>query len=139
MGCVLRIAGSKSAVRAFTARTSLPVCRVFIKGEPMFPGMKRLTRITGFNIDVSSASGTDHKAQVRDALRFFKRHALELRRLRAAFPRAKPELDFSIWVTAPPETFTHSYWLPPPLLTLAAQCGVTIRFSFYPTQEEEAG
>src|ERR1039457_7246964 len=67
--------------------------------------------------------------KVRDAVRFFKRHALELRRLRAAFPRAKPELDFSIWVTAPPETFTHSYWLPPPLLTLAAHYGVTDRKS----------
>ena len=139
MGCVLRVSGSKTAVRSFTARTSLPVCRVFIKGEPLFPGRERLTRITGFNVTVSDASGSDHDAQVRDALRFFKKHAAELRRFKAAFGHGKPELDFSIWVTAPPETFTHSYWLPPSLLKLAAQSGFTIRLSFYPTQEEEAG
>jgi hypothetical protein len=133
MSCVLRIAGSRAAVRSFTARTSLPVCRVFIAGEPLLSGSPKLTRVTGFNVSVSLAPGTDLPAQVRDALRFFKKHAGELRRLRAAFKRGSPELDFGIWVMAPPETYTHSYWLPPRLLKLAAECGFTIRLSLYPT------
>ena len=134
MSCVLRVAGSKAAVRSFTARTSLPVCRVFIAGEPLLPGSAKLTRVTGFNVSVSTAPGTDLPAQVRDALRFFKRHVRELRRMRAAFKRGSPELDFSIWVLAPPETLTHSYWLPPQLLKLAAEFGFTIRLSLYPTE-----
>jgi len=70
MGCVLRVAGSKSAVQAFTARTSLPVARVFIQGAPVLPGAAKLTRGSGFNVGVSSAPGTDLARQVRDAERF---------------------------------------------------------------------
>jgi hypothetical protein len=133
MSCVLRVAGSKSAVRKFAARTSLPVCRVFIAGEPIWPGSNRLTRVTGLNISVSDAPGSDLPAQVKETLVFFRKHARELRRISAAFPRSSPELDFSIWVTAPPETYTHSYRLPPQLLKLAGAYGFTARLSLYPT------
>jgi len=133
MSCVLRVAGSKAAVRSFTARTSLPVCRVFIAGEPLLAGGSKLTRVTGFNVDVSSAPGTDLPEQVRDAIRFFKRHARELRRMRTAFRRGSPELDFTVSVSEPSSTFTHSYRLPPALTELASAYGFTVRLSLYPT------
>lgn len=134
MSCVLRVAGSKAAVRSFTARTSLPVYRVFFTGEPLLPGKPKLARTTGFNVSVSSAPGSDVPAQVRDAIRFCKKHAAELRRMRAAFKRGSAELDFSVWATEPSSTFTHSYRLPPSLMELAARYGFTVRLSIYPTE-----
>jgi hypothetical protein len=132
MGCVLRVSGSKSAVRAFTTRTALPVCKVFIAGEPLWPGARRLTNINAFNVAVSAAPGTDLAAQVRDALRFLKKHARELRRMKAAFRHGRPELDFAIWVKTPAEICMHSYQLPPSLLKLAGDHGFTVRLSLYP-------
>ncbi|MGA7990946.1 MAG: hypothetical protein WCC53_05890 [Thermoanaerobaculia bacterium] len=109
------------------------MCKVFVAGEPLWPGATRLTRINAFNIAVSSAPGTDLSAQVRDALRFIKKHARELRRLKATFPHGKPELDFAIWVKTPAETYTQSYQLPPALLKLAGDHGFAVRLSLYPT------
>jgi hypothetical protein len=131
-GCVLRVSGSAAAVKAFTARTSLPVVRVFIKGQPLHSGAA-LVHKSGFNVNVSSAPGTDLARQVRDAQRFITRHARELRRMEAAFKRATPTLDFGVSVEETPEQYTHSYQLPPSFLKLAGQFGFRVQLSLYPT------
>jgi hypothetical protein len=133
MGCVLRVPGSTIAVKSFTARTSLPVLRVFIKGELRRPGAPERVRASGFNVDVSSAPLTDLARQVRDAQRFMTRHARELRRLKAAFKRATPVLDFGLSVEDTPETYVRSYELPPTFLKLAGTFGFRVQLSLYPT------
>jgi hypothetical protein len=137
-GCVLRVPGSTAAVKAFTARTSLPVAHVFIKGEPVLPGIAKRSRASGFNVTVSLAPGTDLARQVRDAQRFMTRHACELRRMKAAFKRATPVLDFGLFVEDTPEKYIHSYQLPPSFLKLAGQLGFHVQLSLYPTAAPSA-
>jgi hypothetical protein len=129
-GCILRVSGSTKIVRAFTARTSLPVCAVFIHGEPVSSGTKRLVKGSGFNVTVGRAKGS-LAAQVRSAMRFFNNHAIELRRMEAAFKRGSPVLDFGLSVFE--NQFVHSYRLPPAFLKLAGQHGFHVRISLYPT------
>jgi hypothetical protein len=133
MGCVLRVPGSTIAVKSFTARTSLPVLRVFIKGELRRPGAPERIRASGFNVDVSSAPLTDLARQVWDAQRFMTRHARELRRLKAAFKRATPVLDFGLSVEDTPEIYVRSYELPPTFLKLAGTFGFRVQLTLYPT------
>ena len=134
-GCILRVTGSTVGVRAFTARTSLPVIRVFIKGEPRSPGARERTRASGFNVTVSSAPGTDLVRQFRDAQRFMTRHARELRRLTSSFKRATPVLDFGVSLEDNPNQYVRSYQLPPAFLKLVGTFGLRVQLSVYPTSE----
>src|SRR5580658_3678385 len=81
-GTVLRVQGSKAGVVQFLARTSWSPSVVFWKGTPRVQSSKRLSTTNGFNISVSSSSGLDLPAQVRDVSKFLRRHHAEIRRLR---------------------------------------------------------
>ena len=134
-GCVLRVAGSSAAVRAFASRTSLPVIKVFIKGQPVVPGSAQVARRSGININVSSASGYQLSSQVRDAQRFIRRHLRELRHLTRVFKRGTPVLDFGLLQSEAASLVLASYSFPASLIELAGSVGLGVMLSVYPSSD----
>jgi hypothetical protein len=124
-GTVLRVAGRKAAVARFLARTSWNPLTVYWKGQPRFTRSKRLSVVNGFNVSVSSASSLN--GQLRDAARFLRKNAVELRRLRRL--GLSSVLDFGVEVTA---TGGPAYCrFPSALLTALASYGVELEVSYY--------
>src|SRR6266516_2619449 len=129
-GCVLRIQSKTSKVEALVKASGLHPIVIHRKGYPRVPGSTNLSPRSGFNVDVSRADGSVQK-QARDAIRFLKRHAAGLGRLRRCKAFGGMTLDFGLYDRATEDRPCHSYRLPVPLIELAGKHGIEIELSFY--------
>jgi hypothetical protein len=130
MSCVLRASGKTFASREYAARTSLPVLKVYARGEPRFrskPDGKKNQR-SGVNISVSDADFTNLKRQIRDAIAFLARHKRALSRLRRSEGLEDLTLDFGV---ADRDVAAQFDYFPADLLLAAGRLGIGIEVSRY--------
>jgi hypothetical protein len=132
MSCVLRAVGRRFDVESDLARSPFRPLAVHRRGEPLLPATRptgRKRSKSGCNIEVSRREFEDLAGQVRDAIRFLKRHAAAVRALRR-FPGVESAtLDFGVaWRDAAAQTdaFPHE------LVTLAGKCELGLDISHYP-------
>jgi len=100
---------------------------VFWKGTPRVQSSKRLSTTNGFNISVSSSSGLDLPAQVRDVSKFLRRHHAEIRRLRRL--RLLLVMDFGVNVRD--QRIFASFRFPLTTIIELAKCGMALEVSYY--------
>ena len=101
MSAILRISGKNLDAKACAQSTTLPVVKVYQRGQPVYPASKLLKKrnhMSGLNIRLTPPDGLDSKLYtlVRRARTMIKRHRAELRRLRK-FPGVQYAcLDFGV-------------------------------------------
>ncbi len=131
MTCILRVSGRQFASRSYAQRTTLPVVKVYVRGEPRLPrsrpnGKNHTT--SGVNIEVSGADFTNFKRQVRDAVSFLTRHRPALRRLARIAGVEELTLDFGL---ADRDVAAQFDYFPPELITAAGSLGIGIEIARY--------
>src|SRR5437870_8988726 len=129
-GCVLRIQSKTSKVESLVEASGLRPIAIHRKGWPRVPGSTHLSPKSGFNVDVSRVDGSVEK-QARDAIRFLKRHAAGLGRLRRCKAFGGMALDFGLYSRATEDRPWPIYRLPATLIELAGKHGIEIELSFY--------
>ena len=137
-GCVLRVQSRTTAVERLLRTSRLKSIIVFRKGEPRAPGSTKLSRQSGFNVDVSRADGA-LEMQTRDAVRFLRRHAAGVSRLRRHRECAGMTLDFGVYDRATTERPWPSYHFPASLIELAGRYRIDIELSFCGPESGQAG
>lgn len=126
-GCILRVE-TKDVDTAVSASGLRPIV-VFRKGTPKAPGASALADCSGFNVEVSRKE--DLEDQVRGAVRFLRRHAVGLQRLRRSRGFCGMALDFGNWYRSTAKAAWPSYHFPPTLVELAGKHGIEIELSLY--------
>lgn len=129
-GCVLRVSGSASKVKKFLAKSSLTPSKVYWRGEPGFPKSRGPSKISGFNVAVSSSAGGALEKQAKQVAHFIRSHTNDMLLLKSlGFKRAV--LDFGLYDLATEERPWPSYSLPASFIELIGGYGFEIQFSFY--------
>lgn len=131
-GCVLRIRTKTWDVDMAVKASGLRPIVIFRKGTPKAPGATTRAKCSGFNVDVSRKE--DLGRQVRDAVRFLRRHAAGLKRLRRSATFGGMALDFGDWYRATGAARWPSYHFPVTLVELAGRHGIEIELSLYGTK-----
>src|SRR5260370_21635056 len=124
MPCVLRISGKQFAAREFADNTRMPVCKVYVRGEPRLPRSQpdgRKNKLSGVNITVSQADFTNLKRQIREALSFLGKYKPALGRVRRAAGVEQITLDFGV---ASRQVAAQFDYFPPELLLAAGELGI---------------
>lgn len=131
MACILRVGGTSFDVDRFLKRSDLVPTRVFRRNEPVSRSSPRgrKYRYSGFNVRVSGAEHLDLSTQVRDALRFLRRHARELRRLARSPGLESATLDFG--VSLEDGLIGGTFLFPKALVELAGQCGLQLEVTVW--------
>jgi len=84
MSCILRVFGRRFDVDRYLAHSPFQAIAVCRRGEPVFsstqPDGRKLTH-SGCNIEVSRRGFADFHGQVRDAIRFLRKHERTIRAL----------------------------------------------------------
>jgi hypothetical protein len=111
---------------------------IFKKGHPRVPGGTVLSRSSGFNVNVSNADGVLQR-QAQDAVRFLKKNARGLARMRRCRAFDGMTLDFGVYYRASTDTPWSSYRLPVALIELAGTHRVELELSFYGVEANGAG
>jgi hypothetical protein len=137
-GCVLRVQSKTSNVEILVKASGLRPVVIHRKGHPRVPGATVLSARSGFNVDVSRADGVVEK-QSRDAIRFLRRHAAGLGRLRRCQSFGAMSLDFGLYDRATELMPWPSYCLPAALIELAGKHGISIELSFYGSGSHDGG
>jgi len=135
-GCVLRIQSKTLKVESLVEASGLRPIVIHRKGWPRVPGGTDLSSQSGFNVDVSRADG-DLEKQARDAIRFLRRHAAGLGRLRRCEAFGGMALDFGIYNRATEDRPWPSYRLPATLIELAGKHRIEIELSFYSPERND--
>lgn len=131
--CVLRVTGENFAIEDFLKNSSLKPIIVFKKGEHYFK--KTFSQSAGFNVSVSDKEFDDVEGQIKDAIVFLQREAIETKRL-AQFPDIEEiELDFAI-STPSEEIMVWSRKFPKELLSLLSASNIDLAFTVYPEAEK---
>jgi hypothetical protein len=131
MPCILRVSGKDFASRSYARRTTLPVIKVSVRGEPRLPKTKpngEKHKTSGVNVQVSNADFTNLKRQIRDAVTFLERHRRALRRLGRASGVERLTLDFGVADRGVAAQFDY---FPPELIAAAGSLGIGIEVSRY--------
>jgi hypothetical protein len=135
-GCVLRVASSTSKVEDLVRVSGLTPVAVFKKGHPKTAGSAVMSRISGFNVVVSTAEVL--QSQVRDAVGFLTHHARGLGRLRRHATFVGMNLDFGLSDRVSPDRPWPSYRVPSGLVALLGKHGMELELSFYPSAPERS-
>ena len=128
-GAVLRVGGSKSAVRRFLASSALRPHRVYLKGEPLSPSSPRVARSSYFLVMASRADGDDFRRQLRETRRFLVRYAKDLRALKRAGLHAV--VDFGVYDLRTDEKPLLSWRVDVETSALLGRLGVEMEISLY--------
>jgi hypothetical protein len=126
-GAVLRVSGSKSSVTRFLGLTIWRPLSTYWKGEPRFKGSRRTSKVNGFNINLSNASGRHLQTQVRDVTLFLHRHGAEFRRLKKL--KIHGTVDFGVEAEHP--NGPEFYRFPDTLIAELARYGLDLEVSYY--------
>jgi hypothetical protein len=137
-GCVLRIQSKTSNVEVLVKASGLQPIIIHRKGHPRVPGATALSSRSGFNVEVSRADGGIEK-QSRDAIRFLRRHAAGIGRLRRCKSFGGMTLDFELHDGATANRPWPSYRLPVTLIELAGKYGIEVELSFYGSEANTEG
>ena len=130
-GCVLRVHGSTSNVRAFLAKSRLGPSKVYFRGDPNILKRRGPLKYSGFNVPLTSERlGSSSCKQSLGAAAFLSRHRAELKRL-SKFGLTKAVLDFGLWDRATEKYPWPTYPLSRKLVALAGEFGFAIELSFY--------
>lgn len=135
MSCILRASGTEFNVDVFMAKTSLEVDSLWRKGEKRFikSSNSEINRSSGIRVVASEADFSELGKQIQDVISFLRKN-LEQVKLLASFPGTEcAVLDFGIEIYPPGWA---SFTFPPELLALAAEAGVSLCLSVYPTDKE---
>ena len=133
MSCVLRAAGADFEVDDFLAKSALSPCQVWHRGEPRTSDDHILRDTSGFNVDVSTADWDDVDGQIKDAIKFLRKHATEITRLASARGVEKIICDFG--TRRRPELPMQGVYFPADLVRLAGELGVGLKASSYAMAE----
>ena len=129
-GCVLRVKSATTEVEKLVEASRLQPVSIYRKGQRRVPSARKLSRVSGFNVDVSRLD-TGVKEQTRDAIRFLKRHRADLQRLRRVKTYKGMTLDFGLFDLATKNRPWPTYRLPAELIRLAGKHEIEIELSFY--------
>jgi len=139
-GCILRVVSSSTDVESLIKASGLRPYKVYREGEPLVPVRKLVNKYSGFNIHVSIADGSSLDRQVRDAIRFLKRHSAGLGRLKRHRKFEEMTLDFGLWRgTDETEPLARFCRLPAILIELAGRHGIALELSFYGSNKKRQG
>ncbi|SHG45039.1 hypothetical protein [Massilia sp. CF038] len=133
MSCVMRVWGVDLDVHAMLTEITLPVDRVWTKGELRF-GTK-LHDDAGATVIVSDAEFEEFDLQAEDAQAFL--HANHAALVKLAMYSGVEGVVFDFGVTTPEGKMTQSSYLSPTLMQLASSAGVGITISHYPCSDDE--
>ena len=136
-GCVLRVESAIAQVERLVEASRLRPVSIYRKGQPRVPGARSLSRMSGYNVDVSHLAGI--KEQARDAIRFLKRHNADLHRLRRHKSYRGMTLDFGLYDRATKDRPWPTYRLPAELIELGGKLRIEIELSFYGVEPGEGG
>ncbi len=118
MGCVLRIGGSKEAIRRFVERNLIAPAAVFDEA---------------INISVSDAAFQDLPGQVQDAISFLERYGEQLYEVCQSFGIDSLCLDFGLAYT---DDYVQGFYFPADLLYGAGNYSIDIEVSLYPVSND---
>ena len=132
MSCVLRAYGKYFDVDKFLENSPFIPCAIFYKGKPRSSGKKsKLSKNSGFNLDISDAGFNEFEKQMVDAIFFLQQNYEEIKRLKN-FPGLESlGLDFAI--DYPEELFSKSIELNMELLKEIIRCDIGADISIYKT------
>lgn len=126
--CMLRVSGSTAKVRKFLAVSSIQPVRVFWKGEPGVLKSRGPIKISGFNIELSSAEGLP--AQATQAAKFIRKHKDDILLIKS-LGFSSVAIDFGLYDLATEDRPWPSYRLPAAIIQQAGELGCNIELSFY--------
>jgi hypothetical protein len=128
-GAVLRVGGSKAAIRRVLASSSLKPHRVYIKGEPTSQGSPILAKSSYFLVMASNAEGDKFPRQVSEVRRFLVRYAKDLRALRRA--KLHAVIDFGVYDLRTSDRPLQSWRVDTETSKLLGTLGVDLEISIY--------
>jgi hypothetical protein len=138
MPAVLRAYGADFDVDAFLADSTLSVCAVKRRGEPVYPKSQpngRRHEQSGVHVSASDADFSEFRRQVEESVAFLRDNAAEIRRLCEFVGVEGVTLDFGI---ARRDVSIQCDHLPAELIRLAGSLGLEIELSHYPPAKESA-
>lgn len=136
MSCILRIGGENFDVDRFLTECPFEPVKVWRKGEPRFKKSSPdgpYNSTSGVNIEVSPADFSELEAQISDAMQFFSEHQNFLKQLSSISGVEYPVVDFGVEIHPPG---WNSFVVPPALLSLLGDFGISLMLSTYPVSDE---
>jgi hypothetical protein len=137
VSAVLRAYGVAFDVDAFLSGSTLPICAVKRRGEPVLPSSQpngRRHEQSGVHVLASDADFAEFQRQVAEATAFLRSEAEQVRRL-CEWPGVEVvALDFGVEQR---DVAVQAILLPPELVRLAGSLGLGIELSRYPTPSRE--
>ena len=134
MSCILRISGDTLDVDALLSECSIPVDRIWIKGEPRTLRGKFYSS-SGANFLASDADLDEFDRQVSETTEFLKSHSTSIAKL-AEFPGVQyAVLDFGVCITE--GNVAQFSYFSPSFIQFAATAKVGLEVSHYACSEED--
>jgi hypothetical protein len=137
VSAVLRADGDTFDVDAFLADSTLPVCAVYRRGEPVLPTSQPLGRRherSGVHVLASDAGFEEFPRQVAEAAAFLLAEFNQVQRLCGWPGVARVTLDFGV---VRRDVAVQCDVLPPELVRVAGSLGIAIELSHYPSCGED--
>jgi hypothetical protein len=132
--CVLRVSSGHDSLSAFLAAERLPYYESCDKSDPQPYGRHKGKPFghAGFKSAVSDKKWSDLPGQIRDVLRFLRRHRNALAALRTKYKVTDMRLDFPNQLRIGTRVAAQFDYFPPELILLAGKLGIGIQMSLYP-------
>ncbi|XZG69535.1 hypothetical protein ACTSKR_12865 [Chitinibacteraceae bacterium HSL-7] len=129
-GCVLRVSGCTEKIKTILALQHIQPCMVFWAGEPRFPGSRKVSTVSGFNLALSVAPDDTLDEQLRQATLFMQAKRQCLLAMMAIGVEGAT-VDFGLPISLGEDVPFLSYVIPPSFITLAAELGLGVEISLY--------
>lgn len=130
-GCVLRVVGSKLKIKKFLASSKFNPLKVYYKGDPGFPKSRGPSKVSGFNLSITSDRvGSSIEDQSANAVSFLKKNRSEFQKIKSSGFQLVT-LDFALYDKSTKEHPWPTYRLSPQLIAIAGKYGCGIEISFY--------
>jgi hypothetical protein len=136
MSCILRAWGKDFGIDEFMEHNELEVINTWYRGDPKLPTRPQGRKVesSGLSVELSAADFCELDKQVIEAIDFCKKNKTVLKKL-ASFEGVEGIVaDFGVNIHPPGWA---SFCLPPELLMLLGELGISCEISVYPVDEEE--
>lgn len=132
MSCIFRVTGDILDIDTLVAQSSVPVDRMWRKGEQRALKGKFHSN-SGANFIASDADFDEFDAQLLGATAFLEEHVAAIAKI-VEFPGVQDAvLDFAVSIGD--GNFTQSSYLPPKFLQLVARSEIGVEISHYPCSD----